>query len=71
LRIDARGLCLSLQEAINTSATSTLGRISGLPFCFNKLFFEGCLIGRFVQTVAVMLCSFGGLGSVSAMGDAL
>ena len=38
-----------------------LGENLWFTLCLKRLFFEGCLIGRFVQTVAVMLYFLGGL----------
>jgi len=65
-----RGFCHSLQEAINTSATSILGRNSGLPFCLKNCFLRGAWLN--VPFRQLQLCLyFLGLGSVSAMGDTL
>ena len=57
-----RGFCHSLQEAINTSATSVFGEKFWLNLLFKKkLFLKGCLTECSVQTAAVMLVFFGTL----------
>ena len=60
LRIDTRGLCLSLQETINTSATTALGRILSSPFVLTNSLSRGARLNVLFKTAVAMPCSFGG-----------